>query len=472
MAHLDKITRLFRPVQNKDSSQKGTSQGSPGFDNLRENIDPNIRTKSVTTKEIHLEDGTGAGYVKNAADGTLSGGNSLQSLAEDIIPAIDDTYDLGSLSKKWAFIYATIAVLGSIVIGGVIGLQNIDEILFVNATTNFSSDVYINGSLGVGTDNPDTTLHIKGKELLVVFQANIGDRVLSDWKDQSDVVTWVTDIREDRYNIAEDAPLTSNSRFYIETGGQIGMGTVTPAAALHIKGTGTLNPGIKLEASGSNAVSEIQFGNSADNWFVGIDGSEIFGISDVQSQNGQRLVITQNGDVGIGTTTPNFILDVAGKINSSNPQLNPQYITLHTPVNQSTIVDVWVNISLDETSPVKKGIIHDHIGLLNTSINITTSGIYVIEYFANFEDSAANPTSSAAVRVVADNVEIEGSLKEDDLTKQNSDIEISDAVIANLTAPVILNVQFISDTSTVSLKSHENFGVHPNTLVLDIFRID
>lgn len=77
---------------------------------------------------------------------TDAGGSSkidLGNIQEDVIAAVDDTYDLGSASKKWAALWVAIAMVTSLTIGGVIGLSNIDSVLFINAST------HVNGSLEV-----------------------------------------------------------------------------------------------------------------------------------------------------------------------------------------------------------------------------------------------------------------------------------------------------------------------------------
>ena len=63
---------LFAPTRGV----KQAAKGSAGFDNARENIDPHVRTKAISTKEVTLSDGSVAGYVKNDANGVLSGGNA------------------------------------------------------------------------------------------------------------------------------------------------------------------------------------------------------------------------------------------------------------------------------------------------------------------------------------------------------------------------------------------------------------
>jgi hypothetical protein len=60
---------------------RASRRGSDSYDNPRENIDPHVKTQVVSTQEFQsnemkLKDGTGAGFVKNDANGVLSGGNA------------------------------------------------------------------------------------------------------------------------------------------------------------------------------------------------------------------------------------------------------------------------------------------------------------------------------------------------------------------------------------------------------------
>ena len=67
-----KIANAFSEVK----SSKITPKGGAGYDNPRENVDPHVKTRAFSTKEITLSDGSGAGFVKNDANGVLSGGNA------------------------------------------------------------------------------------------------------------------------------------------------------------------------------------------------------------------------------------------------------------------------------------------------------------------------------------------------------------------------------------------------------------
>jgi len=62
---------------NDSGRTKSSRKGIAGYDNTRENIDPFIKTQVLSTKAITLSDGTIAGYVKNDANGVLTGGNAV-----------------------------------------------------------------------------------------------------------------------------------------------------------------------------------------------------------------------------------------------------------------------------------------------------------------------------------------------------------------------------------------------------------
>ncbi len=102
--------------------------------------------KSIESKEITISDGKGAGFVKTNSSGVMSGGNdaNLNNIVNDILPGADNTYSLGSQTKKWAFVYATVAVLSSIIVGAMIGIEDIDGTLFINASTIVNGSFVVN----------------------------------------------------------------------------------------------------------------------------------------------------------------------------------------------------------------------------------------------------------------------------------------------------------------------------------------
>ena len=179
-------------------------------------------------------------------------------------------------------------------------------------TTNDSwtgtGNVYItSGNVGIGTTAPSGILHVKGsndaQDILRV------DRAFSDTK----LFTVYTDGSENGkvtvYDASENAKVfldsIGNSYF---TGGNVGIGTTSPAHLLQLSGT---VPHIRLEDSdatnATTTASILEFGKGSGGWerygWLGFGASEhdTFGIT---NQSGGDIVFSTTGNVGIGTTAP------------------------------------------------------------------------------------------------------------------------------------------------------------------------
>lgn len=158
------------------------------------------------------------------------------------------------------------------------------------------------GYVGIGTTSPSSLLDISG-------ETTQGSLMVKSEIDSGAVV------RLERYG-------SDGSYFHIETGaanndtlafhrgsspyadlvigsnGYIGVGTQTPSKPLTI------------DAGDNDALYLLS--NSSDDWYVGPNVAAAgFGIYDA-TQGASRLHITTSGNVGIGTTSPNYPLDVNG----------------------------------------------------------------------------------------------------------------------------------------------------------------
>ncbi|MCV9387481.1 hypothetical protein [Reichenbachiella ulvae] len=94
--------------------------------------------------------------------------------------------------------------------------------------------------------------------------------------------------------------------------GKIGIGTSSPDHLLHIKATGWAYS--VLEA-GANSASILELTNPAKTWQVQNSSNNKFIIRD-KTNNAARLTIDDNGNVGIGTSSPDAKLAVKGTIHT------------------------------------------------------------------------------------------------------------------------------------------------------------
>jgi hypothetical protein len=149
-----------------------------------------------------------------------------------------------------------------------------------------------------------------------------------------------------------DASLDLANSVMYQSGGNIGIGTTTPQAPVHVYGAGSTNttlPGFLFQRPDTNAtthfqhyypgisyVSQNMYRDVGGLWYLNSAGTA--GMAMILSTNSgieppninfltlptggatlptKLLVIQSSGNVGIGTTTPAHLLEVAGNINSS-----------------------------------------------------------------------------------------------------------------------------------------------------------
>ena len=110
--------------------------------------------------------------------------------------------------------------------------------------------------------------------------------------------------------------LSSNADLYWDNvNDRLGIGTITPSSALHVEGDSDTNSEfLTIEDSDSTAGSstpKIQF-RSVSAAIGSIRGHDVRGLQLGGGTNTQDLTIDPSGNVGIGTTSPGNLLDVAG----------------------------------------------------------------------------------------------------------------------------------------------------------------
>jgi hypothetical protein len=218
------------------------------------------------------------------------------------------------------------------------------------ATTNERMRILSGGNVGVGTTAPERLLEVQGAEATnadLVLDADDGDDNADTWFIQSTAADNTLRFLNHTTTLAT-----------VQSDGNLGIGTTSPDTKLEVTTTAGSSPDITLTAYGVNATSvpaivaraargsegsetAVQSGDrlasfratahDGTSWSSGAAGFEVLAAQNwtgaahgtemkfETTTNGsasrtEKMRITNAGNVGIGTSTPAELLDVAGEI--------------------------------------------------------------------------------------------------------------------------------------------------------------
>jgi len=187
--------------------------------------------------------------------------------------------------------------------------------VFVVDTTN--TEVTISGSLGVGASPvssfPAQNVTIEGATAGLVLRDTTGSNQATQfftlYSSNGDIIGMFDDSKSLKFGHADDVVGTNYEDVLVITSdNRVGIGTSSPSVLAHFSSSSANQVRIERTTGGNTA---LHYKNTGEDWYSGVTSTSSFSIStNADIASGTDFVITNSGNVGIGTASPQSSLEI------------------------------------------------------------------------------------------------------------------------------------------------------------------
>jgi len=248
----------------------------------------------------------------------------------------------------------------------------------------------VNGNVGIGTTGPDSKLHVVSGNIHIssgrlLAENGAGDNSYALWAQNTNssstgpVIIGNTTGTGNLLDLRKD----NNTKLIVTNDGSVGIGTTGPGEKLNV--FGNLRFSNDMSAAGGTS---IDWKRGSDNWNPakisgGWTGAGYNGYIAFFTNNGnsvgdisEKVRIIQNGNVGIGTTSPNSKLEVIGNFAVGDNSRGTGSSNVRIYANASGQGDNFTHFGYNTGSGAYSNYIRGATTYFDTTIQMQNAQIY------------------------------------------------------------------------------------------------